>query len=103
MSDDKMTCPNCGDECWREHADVGVGIIYGPWGCGSCGWSESDEYNLLIQDPGPDERGGYIDQWGGYHPKGSSLSLAYRLADEHRAHETGASPVRDTPSEVSND
>lgn len=37
-------CPKCGDECWREEVDVGVGVIYGPWGC-SCGWSESPEYD----------------------------------------------------------
>ncbi len=33
-------CPKCGADCWRESADVGVGIIYGPWGCPECCWSE---------------------------------------------------------------
>jgi len=27
-----------------------------------------------------DEKGGTIDQYGGYHPPGSSMALAYRLA-----------------------
>jgi hypothetical protein len=27
-----------------------------------------------------DEKGGVIDQYGSYHPPGSSMSLAYRLA-----------------------
>ncbi len=33
-------CPHCG-ECalYRDDADVGVGIMYGPWGCSVCGWS----------------------------------------------------------------
>jgi hypothetical protein len=38
-----MTCPKCGAECGREEADVGVGIMYGPWGCGNCGWREDDD------------------------------------------------------------
>lgn len=37
-------CPACGDECHREEADVGVGVIYGPWGC-ACGWSQDPEYD----------------------------------------------------------
>jgi len=59
-------CPNCGDDCWRDEADVGVGIMYGPWGCPSCGWSEWAEYNQLN---GPTSTGGYAtDQWGGLYP-----------------------------------
>lgn len=38
-------CPKCGDECWRNEVDVGLGIIYGPWGCSSCGWSEHPDYD----------------------------------------------------------
>lgn len=38
-------CPKCGDECCRDEADVGVGVIYGPWGCYSCGWSENSSYD----------------------------------------------------------
>lgn len=40
-----MNCPNCGAECARDEADIGVGVIYGPWGCYACGWSEAPEYD----------------------------------------------------------
>jgi len=40
-----MQCENCGAECIRDEIDVGVGIIHGPYGCNSCGWSESPEYD----------------------------------------------------------
>jgi hypothetical protein len=36
----------------------------------------------LIELVGRHERGGAIDQYGGYHPPGSSMALAYRLARE---------------------
>lgn len=39
-----MVCPKCGEETWRESADVGVGVIYGPYGC-DCGWSEWSHYD----------------------------------------------------------
>lgn len=45
MNDSAMDCPKCGDSCWRDSADVGVGIIYGPFGCPSCGWSEWSKYD----------------------------------------------------------
>jgi hypothetical protein len=40
-------CPHCLPEesdldC--ESVDVGVGIIYGPWYCNACGWSELGTY-----------------------------------------------------------
>lgn len=61
-----MICPKCGRECDRDSADVGVGVIYGPWGC-YCGWSESAEYD--VSDGAKyTERGGRIDQWGGVTP-----------------------------------
>ena len=47
-------------------------------GCAACGWSESEEYDLSDGKDPVDENGGAIDQWGGYHPPGSSM--AYRLA-----------------------
>lgn len=78
---EKMDCPKCKAECWRDHADVGVGIIFGPWGCPECGWSESSEYDLSEGQPVLDEKGGAIDQYGGYHPPGSWRALAYRLAE----------------------
>lgn len=40
-----MNCPKCGSQCERDEVDVGVGIIYGPYGCYCCGWSESPEYD----------------------------------------------------------
>jgi predicted nucleic-acid-binding Zn-ribbon protein len=75
-------CPKChSTEIWQESADVGVGVIYGPMGCPECGWSEAEEYDLSDGRSPVDERGGVIDQYGGYHPPGSSMALAYRLAD----------------------
>lgn len=44
-----MICPNCGnDDIYREEADVGVGIIYGPYGCCNCGWSEDPIYDSRL-------------------------------------------------------
>lgn len=69
MSTKGNTCPECGQETWRESADVGVGIIYGPYGCGSCGWSEEKRYD---QRDGPKftDKGHRLDQWGGATPPG---------------------------------
>lgn len=82
MTDTKQ-CPNCGNpECHRDDVDVGVGIIYGPWGCPQCGWSEHPDYDRSKgQDP-MDEKGGVKDQYGGYHPPGSSMAVAHKLAEE---------------------
>lgn len=77
-----MKCPKCNEECWQDSADVGVGVIYGPWGCPGCGWSEGEEYDLSTGKDPVDEKGGAIDQYGGYHPPGSSMALAYRLERE---------------------
>lgn len=66
-----MTCPNCGDNCSRDEADVGVGVIYGPWGC-YCGWSESTTYDVT---DGPKFQDGYrLDQWGCATPVGAGLA-----------------------------
>lgn len=74
-------CPKCGcKEIHHDVVDVGIGIMEGPWGCPECGWSESEEYDLSTGCDPVDERGGAIDQYGGYHPPGSSMALAYRLA-----------------------
>lgn len=40
-----MNCPKCEEECWRDDVDVGVGVIYGPYGCPRCGWSEDPQYD----------------------------------------------------------
>lgn len=60
MTDESMVCPECGADCWREDADVGVGVIYGPWGCPDCGWCENDLYSHTRHQG--------FDQYGGYHP-----------------------------------
>ena len=51
-----MNCPECGTECGRDEVDVGVGTMYGPYGC-VCGWSESPEYSHTTLT-GVDSRGG---------------------------------------------
>lgn len=66
-SGEHHNCPACGEDCYRESADVGVGVIFGPWGC-PCGWSEDERYNLLTS-PKFTELGGKIDQYGGIIPK----------------------------------
>lgn len=77
-----MKCPKCNGECHRDSVDVEVGVIHGPYGCEECAWSESQEYDLSTGKDSVDEKGGVIDQYGGYHPPGSSMALAYRLAKE---------------------
>ena len=75
-----MKCPKCGALCDRDMVHVGVGVLFGPYGCEYCGWSEDEEYDLSTGKDPVDEKGGAIDQWGGYHPPGSTMALAYRLA-----------------------
>lgn len=57
-----MDCPKCKEECNRDEVDVGVGVIYGPWGCAYCGWSECD-----IEQMRKDYPDRYVDQFGGVH------------------------------------
>lgn len=78
---EQCDCPKCGENCARDEVDVGVGVIAGPWGCPNCGWSEWTEYDRSEGQNPIDERGGVTDQYGGYHPPGSSMALAYRLAE----------------------
>lgn len=62
-------CPKCGEALlWRESADVGIGIIYGPWGC-ECGWSESAEYDRREGPAAADSEyeTRVCDQWGMAH------------------------------------
>ena len=40
-----MDCPKCGNRCDRDEVDVEVGVIYGPYGCYNCGWSEDSRYD----------------------------------------------------------
>jgi hypothetical protein len=69
---DLQTCPKCGDECCRDEVDIGVGTIYGPWGCPGCGWSSHPEYDhsggktAPAQAENPEH---YVDQWGGLTPR----------------------------------
>ncbi|MDO3431159.1 hypothetical protein QWJ46_00530 [Rhizobium sp. CBN3] len=73
-------CPRCSEgSLWREEADVGVGIIYGPWGCESCGWSESERYDLEFGG-GVQANGSYLDPYGGLTP--ASNPIAKMLARE---------------------
>lgn len=75
------TCPKCGSEdLYRDEVDVGVGVVRGPYGCPACGWSEDEAYDLSTGRDPVDARGGALDQYGNYHPPGSTMALAYRLA-----------------------
>jgi hypothetical protein len=74
-TDEAGTCPNCGaEDLWRDSVDVGVGVIYGPYGC-PCGWSESDEYNQLADDA--EVR---TDPWGGVYPKANPIPWEQGMA-----------------------
>jgi hypothetical protein len=79
---EQQDCPKCGDKCYREEADVGVGIIYGPWGCPGCGWSENPEYDhsaggsCAAQAEMPDR---YVDQFGVAYSKERLKENAARL------------------------
>lgn len=75
-----MQCPKCKGACHRDSVDIGVGVIHGPFGCEECGWSENEKYDLSTGKNPVDEKGGAIDQYGGYHPLGSNMALAYKLA-----------------------
>jgi hypothetical protein len=44
------------------------------------GWSEDSDYDLSTGKDPVDDRGGAIDQYGSYHPPGSTMAFAYRLA-----------------------
>ena len=63
-----MKCPKCNAECDRDTVDVGVGIIYGPWGCHECWWSSEEEYDLS-DGKSQDHGEGFKDQYGGWTRK----------------------------------
>lgn len=53
---DQHTCPRCSStDTVRESADVGVGVIYGPLHCNSCGFNEEDELLNFIGDSDADQ------------------------------------------------
>lgn len=65
-----MQCPKCQEDCHQESVDVGVGTIYGPWGC-ICGWSEWPEYDSS-NGPSPaslEHPDYYVDSCGGMQRK----------------------------------
>jgi len=69
-TEEPMKCPKCKCECIRDSVHVGVGIIYGPWGCG-CGWSSDPEYDSSEgESPKQKEHPDHIvDSCGGLLPK----------------------------------
>ena len=71
-------CPRCGEPTSRESVDVGVGVIEGPEGCtGTCGWSESTDYDALY-DGGLQDDGSYLDPHGNLYPAASFVARAIR-------------------------
>ena len=44
-------------------------MLYGPWGCPNCSWSEDPEYDFSDGRSKVDEKGGVMDQYGGYYPR----------------------------------
>lgn len=62
-----MICPKCGTQCYRDDANNGLAILYGPWGCPTCRWSEFPEYDLSNGQPAT-HNSGWIDQYGGWRP-----------------------------------
>ena len=63
--EEAMKCPKCGGECWRDEVHVGVGWMYGPYGCPECYWSESSEYDRSEGKVPPGQpEGWYTDNFG---------------------------------------
>lgn len=79
-------CEKCGADCERDEADVGVGILYGPWGCPECGWSEVEAFDCS-GDNGPmrpweDHDGWTLNQFGRAFPPDYRESASTRLLFE---------------------
>ena len=70
-----MYCPKCQSKCKREDVDVGVGVISGPYGCPTCGWSASPEYDLSTGRKYT-ENGYMLDQYGCAYPPGNRAYMA---------------------------
>lgn len=73
-------CPKCGREAHRDEVDVGIGILYGPYGC-YCGWSEDERYDRSegsspAQLEHPDH---YVDSCGGLTPHEGIRDRLYSL------------------------
>lgn len=80
MNTEHPNCPKCGNRTWRESVDIGVGVIYGPYGC-SCGWSENEEYDTS-NGPKYTKEGYVLDQWGGAKKASSLQEVKDGLAQE---------------------
>lgn len=62
-------CLACGAEAMRDEVHNGVGMVYGPWGCPDCGWSEDPKYDRRRHTTPAN-----VDQYGGLWPvRGKSL------------------------------
>jgi hypothetical protein len=70
-----MNCEKCGEECERDEVDVGVGYVYGPWGCWQCGWSEDPRYDSSKgESPAEKEKPGWAsDPLGGLRRKSKGV------------------------------
>lgn len=75
-------CPKCGGETYQDSVDIGVGTIFGPRGCIECAWSEDLDYDLSDGRSPLDEKGGAIDQFGGYHPSESFYAKAIKYMEQ---------------------
>lgn len=81
---DVRNCPHCAESCDRESCDIGVGRIYGPWGCSNCGWSEYPEYDSRagVRADGDDR---VFDQFGVSHHldrlDGITVAVGLNVAD----------------------
>jgi|GEM_PF-2889924 len=80
-----MKCPKCSEDCQRDEADVGVRIVYGPWGCPGCGWSEEAEYDLSTGAKSNEY--GTLDQFGGLIP--GDVKLCSICSADCTAHPSG--------------
>lgn len=57
---EEADCPSCGGPLSRDSVHNGLALLHGPWGCGSCGWSEYADVGY--------RDGGYYDALGGFTP-----------------------------------
>lgn len=66
MEPDK--CPSCGgSDLRRDEVHNGVCMLYGPFGCADCGWSEDSRYDC--QDGPIENEWGTINQYGNLFPR----------------------------------
>jgi len=65
---ESMKCDKCNAECHRDDVDIGVGVIYGPYGCPECGWSQDPEYDCSEGRSIIHESGWTKNQYGGLNP-----------------------------------